>query len=61
MNTCDRCNAEAKVVVVRTDAIDALLQFCNHHYREHADALDTSGWTVVLEGVGQNLAGATAQ
>jgi hypothetical protein len=43
---CDRCNAEARVLV----ALGRLrLALCGHHYRRQEDALATSDWRVVAD------------
>jgi hypothetical protein len=43
---CDRCTAEARVLVARGPARMAL---CGHHYHQHEDALATGDWKVVAD------------
>ena len=42
---CDRCIGQA-YTVARRKGFDDLL-FCNHHLREHRDALIEQGWEVI--------------
>jgi hypothetical protein len=49
MDTCDQCGAAACVRVAVTDAQQ--LDFCGHHYDEHAMALLAAGYRV-LDGRG---------
>lgn len=54
LDRCDRCRAQA-YVVVRTAAISGdLLQpwellFCGHHFAQHEAALFLDGWSVVVD------------
>lgn len=47
---CDRCIAQAHVVVrVGDAALGQRLYFCGHHFEQHADALMLSGCAVVQD------------
>jgi hypothetical protein len=41
---CDKCNAQAQMLAMKGDAD---LLFCDHHGRQHLDALVLGGWEVV--------------
>jgi hypothetical protein len=45
MDTCDQCGAAACVRVAVTDA--QCLDFCGHHYAEHAMTLLAAGYRVL--------------
>ncbi len=45
MDTCDQCGAAACVRVAVTDA--QYLDFCGHHYAEHAMMLLAAGYRVL--------------
>ncbi len=45
MDTCDQCGAAAYVRVAVTDARH--LDFCGHHYAEHAMTLLAAGYRVL--------------
>lgn len=40
---CDSCQAQAFSAATKDEL---MLFFCGHHFKRHADALDTLGWTV---------------
>ena len=44
-DTCDQCGAAARVRVAVTDA--QRLDFCGHHYAEHAMTLLAAGYRVL--------------
>ena len=44
IDRCDRCGAQAKHAAVKPGFTELL--FCNHHYREHRDALLDAYWTI---------------
>lgn len=41
---CDRCGAQAFVLVAKAGAASELL-FCAHHFHKHAPELFAAGWT----------------
>ena len=44
---CDRCVSEARVTVEKDEK--ALLEFCGHHFAEHAEALTMAEWVVIRD------------
>lgn len=46
LGRCDRCGAEAKQKVTK-DEFELL--FCNHHFDEVADVLNSTGWSTTSE------------
>jgi len=43
LDRCDRCGAQAHHVASKPNKI---LMFCNHHYREHREALLEQYWII---------------
>jgi hypothetical protein len=42
---CDACSAAARVHVILAPSSE--LEFCQHHFRKHEDALMAGGWQQV--------------
>jgi len=44
IDRCDRCGAQAKHAAKKPGCTELL--FCNHHYRDHKDALLEAYWLI---------------
>lgn len=49
VDRCDRCIAQAMVLLTKPDVTPSELILCKHHYERHEVALITQGFTVLLD------------